>query len=211
MKQGETGGRSEKRRRLPRDERKRQIVEVTLQLVSRYGVQGTTLHRIAAEAGVTHPALYSHFANRREILLAALDVVFDRILEVHRAFTQDDALDRLRAISMYHTELVASASDGFVSPLFEFLVASPEEGLREELAARERVLADDLAAIVREGQRQGTVKPDVDPDQAAWLITSRHWAEDVAVLMGLTADGYRAHSLCLLDLILGSIRTPGAS
>ena len=205
MNQGDTPSLPETRRRLPSEERRAQIVEVALQLVAKYGVQGTTLHRIAKEVGVTHPALYSHFASRREILLAALDVLFDRIMAVHRASTQENALERLRAISIHHTELVASAPDGFVSPLFEFIAASPEEGLREALAARQGVLAQDLADIVREGQQQGTIRPDADPEQVAWLITSRHWTEDVALLMGVDKDWDRARSTQLLDLIIGSI------
>jgi AcrR family transcriptional regulator len=208
MNRGEIPSHASTRRRLPSEERKTQIVEAALRLVARYGVQGTTLHRIASELGVTHPALYSHFSSRREILLAALDVLFDRILQVHRASTHESALERLRAICVYHTELVASAPDGFVFPLFEFLAASPEEGLREELAVRQRTLARDLADIVREGQEQGTIRPDVEAEQAAWLITSRHWTEDVALLMGVTEDWDRARSMQLLDLIIGSISMP---
>lgn len=210
MKQAENPTRPD-RLRLPSEERKQQIVEATLRLVSKYGVQGTTLHRIAKEVGVTHPALYAHFEGRREILLAALDVVFERIYEVHRAFTHPNALERLRAISLYHTNLVASASDDFVSPLFEFLAASPEEGLREELADRERVLFRDLANIASEGQQQGTIRPDIEAEQVAFLITSRHWAEDVGVLMGLTQDPYRSRSIQMLDLIIRSIETPAAA
>jgi AcrR family transcriptional regulator len=197
------------RRRLPSEERRGQIVDAALRLVAERGVQGTTLHAIAKELGVTHPALYSHFAGRREIMLAALDVLFDRIMEVHRASTAENALERLRAISMYHTDLVASAPAGFVFPLFEFMAASPEEGLREELATRQRALAQDLAEIVREGQAQGIIRPDVDPEHVGWLITSRHWTEDVALLMGVTEDWDRARSTELLDLIIGHIEMPG--
>jgi AcrR family transcriptional regulator len=196
------------RRRLPSEERRGQIVDAALKLVAERGVQGTTLHAIANELGVTHPALYSHFAGRREIMLAALDVLFDRIMAVHRASTEENALERLRAISLYHTELVASAPAGFVFPLFEFMAASPEEGLREELAVRQRALARDLADIVREGQEQGTIRPDVDPEHVGWLITSRHWTEDVALLMGVTEDWDRARSTELLELIIGSIEMP---
>jgi AcrR family transcriptional regulator len=193
------------RRRLPSQERRAQIVETALQLVSKHGVRGTTLPKIAAEIGVTHPALYAHFANRHEILVAALDVLFERLVEVHRASKAENALERLREISVYHTRLVASAPSGFVFPLFEFLAASPEEGLREELGVRQRALAKDLADIVREGQAQGTIRMDADPEQIGWLITSRHWTEDVAVLMGVNDDWNEDRSNRLLDLILDSI------
>jgi AcrR family transcriptional regulator len=193
------------RRRLPPEERRAQIVEVTLELVSKYGVRGTTLSRIADTMGLTHPALYTHFANRREIFLAALDVLFERIMAVHRASSRENALERLREISIYHSELVASAPAGFVSPLFEFIAASPEEGLRDALRSRQRALAEDLAAIVREGQLQGTIRADADPEQVSWLITSRHWTDDVALLMGVTEDWNEERSNRLLELILGSI------
>jgi AcrR family transcriptional regulator len=193
------------RRRLPPEERRAQIVETALELVSTHGVRGTTLSRIAEAVGITHPALYTHFANRREILLAALDVLFERIMSVHRSSTQENAYERLREISTYHTRLVASAPDGFVFPLFEFVAASPEEGLRDALRARQRALAEDLAEIVREGQRQGTIRADADPEQVSWLITSRHWTEDVALLMGVTDQWTEERSMRLLDLILGSI------
>ncbi len=39
----------------------------------------------------------------------------------------------------------------------------------------------------------------------SWLITSRHWTEDVALLMGVTEDWNEERSNRLLDLILGSI------
>lgn len=194
-----------RRRRLPTQERRAQIVEAALVLVAKHGVRGTTLSKIADEVGVTHPALYAHFANRREILLAALDVLFERILAVHRASDETNALERLREISIYHTKLVGSAPDGFVFPLFEFVAASPEEGLREELGVRQRALAKDLAGIVREGQEQGTIDPEADPEQVGWLITSRHWTEDVAVLMGVDDDWDDTRSTALLDLIIGSI------
>lgn len=194
---------------MPGSERRRQIVETTLQLVATHGVQGTTLHRIAKEVGVTHPALYAHFANRREILVAALDLVFDRMLEVYKAFTQENALERLRAICEYHTELVTSASDGFVHPLFEFIAASPEEGLREELAGREQMLYRELTAIVEEGQRQGTIRSDLEAQQAVFLLTSRHWAEYVMVLTGVIEYRYRVRSLKMLDLVLDMISAPG--
>ncbi len=196
------------RRRLSTEERRAQIVEVALELVSKYGVRGTTLSRIASAMDITHPALYSHFANRREIFLAALDVLFERIMQVHRASSQENALERLREISIYHSNLVASAPGGFVSPLFEFIAASPEEGLRDALRERQRALAADLADIVREGQRQGTIRADADPEQVSWLITSRHWTEDVAMLMGVTEDWARASSMRLLDLIISSIEMP---
>jgi AcrR family transcriptional regulator len=194
-------------RRLKSQERRKQIVDVALNAVAEYGVRGTTLTRIAQGVGVTTPALYAHFANRREILLAALDVLFDRIRAVDRYSSQEDALERLREIGLYHSSLVGAAQDGFVFPLFEFIAAPLEEGLREAIGVRQIERVKELAAIVRLGQEQGTIIKEADPDQVAWMIVGRAWTEDVAHLMGVTEHWNEERSNKMLELILGSIAT----
>lgn len=193
------------RRRLRSSERRAQVVQVALDLVARWGVQGTTLARIAAAAGVTPAALYSHFANKREIMVAALDVLFEKIRAVHCSSSNPNALERLREIGIQHSKLLGFQHDGFAFPLFEFMAAPPEEGLREELRIRHLERMREVAEIVREGQEQGTIAREVDPHRVAWLMASRAWTEDVTTLIGLTDEWTEECSSQMLDLILGSI------
>ena len=167
-----------------RKERRDQIVEVALRLVSEHGVRGATLNRVASGVGVTTPALYAHFANRRELLLEVMDRVFEKVRELHRSATNPNAVERLREIGLGHSRLV-SAEEGFALALFEFIAAPPDEDLREVLGTKELMLVEDLAEIVREGQQQGTIREEVDPYQIAWMLVSRSWTEDVALLMGI--------------------------
>jgi TetR/AcrR family tetracycline transcriptional repressor len=44
------------------------VVRVALKLLDEVGLDGLTLRRLAAELGVQAPALYWHFANKRELL-----------------------------------------------------------------------------------------------------------------------------------------------
>jgi TetR/AcrR family tetracycline transcriptional repressor len=44
------------------------VVRVALKLLDEVGLDGLTLRRLAAELGVQAPALYRHFANKRELL-----------------------------------------------------------------------------------------------------------------------------------------------
>jgi AcrR family transcriptional regulator len=193
---------------LPAEARKEQIANATLELVAKYGVEGTTVARIAERVGVTVPAIYAHYASKRELLLATLDLVFERIRAVHRSSTRSDALDRLREIGERHTTMVASKNDDLIAALFEFIAAPPGEGLREALGARHLELISDYADIVREGQRQGGIVEEADPEQVAWLMVSRHWTEDVAQLTGISTHWSQARSLRMLELILQSITRP---
>ena len=175
--------------------------------MSQHGVRGATLNRIAAAVGVTTPALYGHFATRKDLLLEVMDTVFEKVRELHRSAKAPNALERLREIGIGHTRLV-SAGDGFALAFFEFIAAPPDEDLREALGQKELVLVEDLAEIVREGQEQGTIRRDVEPYQIAWMLVSRAWTEDVAHLMGLEDHWYPTRSRWMLEHILELIATP---
>ena len=64
------------RRRLPRDERLRQLLDVSWSLIRDEGTDALTLGRLADAAGVTKPVVYDHFGTRNG-LLAALYQDFD--------------------------------------------------------------------------------------------------------------------------------------
>lgn len=190
-----------------REERRTQIIDVALRLISEHGVQGATLNRIAAGAGITTAAIYGHFSNRREILLEAMDRVCERVRDLHRAAQNPNALERLRDIGRGHTEMV-TAADGFAACFFEFIAAPPGEGLREALGRKELTLVQDLADIVVEGQAQGTIRKEVDPYQVAWTLVSRAWTEDISFLMGIADHWHGPRSERMLDEILRSIAEP---
>jgi AcrR family transcriptional regulator len=186
-------------------ERRQQIIETTMELVARYGVQGTTTSRIAASVGVSEAALYRYFGSRTEILLAALDLVYERIFRVIHSADQENVLERLRGIARVHSRVLPSDTDGFVYPLFEFVAAAPEVGLREALADRQRKAIKAIADIIEEGKAQGTIAPEVDSEQAAWELTGVYWTRDISYLMGLTEylDANRGEQM--LTRILDSI------
>ena len=192
-------------KRLTGPQRKRQIVEVILSLVAEYGVRGTTTARIAAAADVSQAALYMHFATREEMLRAAVDVLYERVSTVITASTEPDILERLRTIGHFHSGQISSESNGFLQPLFEFLAASPESGLRETLGAKQRMVIENLAEIVEEGKAQGSIRPDVDAQQVAWELHGVYWAEDISHLMSLTEFVTSGRSTIMLERILSSI------
>lgn len=186
--------------------RRKQIIDAALQLVSKYGVKGATLNRIAAEVGLTTPSLYAHFPNRRELLLAAMDTIYERVRALHHLATGPSALERLRQINLDYMRLVAS-EEKFALTLFEFIAAPPDENLREALGAKELTLVEELTEIVREGQREGSIREEVDPYQIAWMMVSRAWADDVTHLMGIDSHWIPKRSRWMLDHILEFVST----
>jgi AcrR family transcriptional regulator len=176
-----------------------------MDVVAKYGVQGSTTARIAAAAGVSEATLYRHFSSRTEMLLAALDLVYERVFKVVHSADQENVLDRLRAIGQLHSAIVSSEVEGYVYPLFEFVAAPPEVGLRDALAARERSSIGALAAILQEGKSQGVIRPEIDTEQTAWELVSVYWAQDISYLMGLNEYANAERSQRMLERLLKSI------
>ena len=167
-------------------ERKAQIVDVVLRLVHEHGVEGTTTARIARAAGVTEPTLYQYFESRREMLLAALDVVFERATEVVDSSHEGDAVERLRKIGEYHTRETKAKQLALRRSAVRVRRGSAGDGAaRSGPRAATSASVDSLAAIVEEGKAQGRIRPDVDAKRVAWRVMGFYWFEDVSSLMDL--------------------------
>jgi AcrR family transcriptional regulator len=92
----------EPRRRLPRAERREQILVAATTAFARHGFADTSLDDIAEEAGVTRVLLYRHFDSKAELYRALLDRACTRLAE--RVGTDDFEDDAIPA-------LLAAASD----------------------------------------------------------------------------------------------------
>ena len=95
---------SRPRRRLSREERHRQLLDVAWQLVREEGTEALTLGRLAEQAGITKPVVYDHFGTRAG-LLAALYQEFD----ARQTALMDAALEASEATLASRAEVIASS------------------------------------------------------------------------------------------------------
>jgi AcrR family transcriptional regulator len=61
--------------RLPAARRRRQLLDVAVDVFAERGFHGTSMDEVAEAAGVTKPVLYQHFDSKRELYLELLDDV----------------------------------------------------------------------------------------------------------------------------------------
>lgn len=97
------------RRRLSRQERLRQLLDVAWRMVGEEGTEALSLGRLAERAGVTKPVVYDHFGTRSG-LLAALYQEFDaRQTEIMDAALQASGAtlpDKARVIAASYVDCV---------------------------------------------------------------------------------------------------------
>jgi AcrR family transcriptional regulator len=186
--------------------RKRQIVQVALKTIGKHGVHGTTISRIAKGAGITTAALYTHFENREAILLAALDAVYEQILDCHRSASSVDAIERIREICGNYEKLVtAGGTSGHAHLHLEFVAGGSERALREAVNKKDSVVTATWVQLVEEGQRQGSIAQDVDSQEVALMIGGWAWSGNVALLMGHRAAWHPRLASRQLERILEDI------
>lgn len=99
-------------RRAGRLDRER-VVEVALRLLDEVGLDGLTLRRLAAELDVRAPALYWHFANKRELLdHMAHAVHLERAAGGVRVPTGEDWEDWMAEVARGYRKVLLSHRDG---------------------------------------------------------------------------------------------------
>ncbi len=66
--------------RLPAEQRRRQLLDVALDIFAARGFHATSMDEVALAAGVTKPVLYQHFPSKRALYVELLEDVGNRLL-----------------------------------------------------------------------------------------------------------------------------------
>lgn len=194
-------------------DRKTQIIKSAVGLMSDHGVAGTTTARIAADVGVSEPALYRHFENKQGILLAALDDISARLLlhTLTGAAVGDgdqDLMDQLHNMSAAFYDYVMSNQDE-MRVLVEVMNAVSSGELRDAVRERFAQLLAVVEGFLAEGVRQGLLRRDLDVSISAWEIASLGVTLYFASSLGFENVLTKKKALTAVDRLLETMVTPG--
>lgn len=56
-------------------DRQNQIIQESIQLIANKGIQGLTIKNISKAIGISEPAIYRHFENKDDIILAIISTM----------------------------------------------------------------------------------------------------------------------------------------
>jgi AcrR family transcriptional regulator len=107
------------RRRVPAVERREALIAAAVHEFARGGLHGTSVALIARRVGVAQPYVFTLFANKRELFLAAVDRGFDRVASTFECAARDfregraaeDCADALQAMGLAYRELLTRDRD----------------------------------------------------------------------------------------------------
>jgi AcrR family transcriptional regulator len=150
--------------RLPRQERRAQVLEAAREVFVAQGYHAAAMDDIAERAGVSKPVLYQHFPGKLELYLALLDSSAEALIEavgLALSSTHDNKLRVTATMSAYFD--FVEADHGLFRLIFE-------SDLTNETAVRERVerVDDRCAELVSRVIAEDT---GLDDDQARLLAS----------------------------------------
>jgi len=157
-------------KRLPPDERRRQILGAAREVFAHRGPEDPTVDDLAAAAGISKPILYRHFPSKRELYLAVLE---DHLADLIRRLwvglsASANPRERLRGALQAYFEFVDERPDGY-----RMLVEAGsrmDPGTRERLGTAWDTLADGVARTVGDILRGAGLDPTGAPVYARALI-----------------------------------------
>ena len=177
----------------------RKILNSAFKLFSERGFDGVSIRDIAADAGLTNPALYRHYPSKEALGLALYRKSYDAVLEriEGKVKASMSGIEKLDA----YIEACVDLHRVKPSPLLylDELQNTFWPKVREEYG--ERTLSAFILRCVRDGQKTGEIRDDVDAVMLAtvpvgilsqWAVMARHglapWSTAASILKQLNRD-----------------------
>lgn len=163
---GETSTKAPKLKRVSYDAET--IGDVALEVFRIRGYDATSMEDLARAAGVTKPAFYHHVGGKEELLARGLTKALDALfamLEEPEALT-GTASCRLRHIIRRIVEL----EDVLLAPVTVLLRSRGTTETERQALLRRRTFDTHVAGLIAEGQQEGSLRADLDPNLMARLV-----------------------------------------
>jgi len=155
---------------MEKSDRQKQIVEVAVKLIAEHGIQYLTIKHIAAEIGVSEPALYRHFDSKLDILKAMIDS-FQLLMQpaFEKQKTKKNSLDKIEAFMLEHFRIFNLNND-FAKVIFSESNFRNEEVLMTSLNKMMNNSRRMLEDIIISGQRKNDIRSDVSSISLSRLL-----------------------------------------
>jgi TetR/AcrR family transcriptional regulator, ethionamide resistance regulator len=159
-----TGARSSRRRR--RDEVRAEVIRSALQLAERGPFRDLTVDEIASSAGLSRSAFYTHFRDKNDLLLGAVEEIADELYRMADRWWHGEGppADQVRAaiegvVSVYakHAGVLRVATE----------VSTYDEDVRELWLAIVKRFIDATAEHIYAEQAGGLIPATLDPEATA--------------------------------------------
>jgi AcrR family transcriptional regulator len=194
-------------RRLPAEKRKRQIIDSARAVFASQSYANVGTADLARAAGISEPALYRHFASKKDLFVATLRATGPRLLQIWEEIACDyeDPLETLRAIGVYYYDHLESHSAS-MKLQFRALSEADDPDIRSALHDNFEAFVDFVADTLEEGKARGIVPAELDTRVVAWQFLGIGMTLDMMHLLGFSDELERARGGMWSRVYLNAIK-----
>ncbi|QCO99220.1 TetR/AcrR family transcriptional regulator [Arthrobacter sp. 24S4-2] len=165
--------------RLPRDERRAQLLAAAQEVFVANGYHGAAMDEIAETAHVSKPVLYQHFPSKRELYLALLDSHLTTLTGLMMAALNStkDNDERVQAVMRAYYRFIAS-DDQAHRLVFESDLINDSD-VSSRLETFNKTFADAIARVIAEDTKLPMLEAQLLGRGLAGMaqVSARYWLE----------------------------------
>ena len=166
-----------RRTRLTANDRRESILDAAAEVFAETGYRAGKVSDVAARIGVTEPVIFQNFGSKAALYAAVLERVagqvgadLDKTLAEQHGSASDLLAHVLSPPQVEDHRPGPGAHRGVLFADAASLAADP--AMAQPAREVARTLAGHLADLLRQGQADGSIRADADPEAAAWLLLS---------------------------------------
>jgi AcrR family transcriptional regulator len=151
-----------------RQDRRTQFLDAAVRVIAQVGARSMRVEDVAREAGASTPLVYYYFDGRHELLTEAFRHANASMIGAHRNASLEGT-GRERVVQYLLLEIESDAETTQTWAFWSELAASAvfDDELRKPINDAYETWGDQVALLIREGQRDDSIDGALDPQVAA--------------------------------------------
>ena len=152
-------------------EKRLRIIEIATKEFARKGYHDASISSIASKANISVGSIYKYFDNKQDLFLTIIDYSIERMELLLRDLAKEDEDVILKVQKILREIIKSSREDSLLIKLYNGMTAINDKALAKQFADEmERITSEIYKETIIEGQKNGEIRTDIDPEVAAFLI-----------------------------------------
>ncbi len=150
--------------------RQKQIIESSMEIIHRQGIQNLTIKEISKKIGISEQAIYRHFKNKLAILLALIEYFNENLKNsFNHNYIEESPLKKLQELTFAHMEYLQK-NPPTATILFSEEIFRNETILVEQVNNSLQKRINQMSKLLTLAIEKKEVKPSIIPENMALVF-----------------------------------------
>jgi len=153
------------------EEKRQKILNVAITEFSEHGFDSANINSIAQKAGISVGSIYKYFENKEALFLTVIHFGVEKLKSVLEEIMQSDEGLESRIEKIIRAIQLHSRNNVQLTRLYNEMTTESRSTLVWKIASdMENATAGLYASFIKDAQKAGEVRPDVDPNLFAFFL-----------------------------------------